>query len=403
MQGCFCRVPPVALGRGERVKHRRLLDRCEVKEEEPEAVKAMHQPRTETAPLAPGQRAALVEQAIADLEAREERMQREQEACHKFGLTSTPQWQGQKRGYGAAGANGPERGASPQIKRPRAEREDILRMEPPPPSSGDEISDDDEALADADCLDLQLRVMTRMQRKIAALERRLEGRRQRLREATDRYEATIAELDKRRGMDEPGRRRPAETLRVRGARPDPDPILVLHRERDEVLEELPPGDDMLTLPTDLPMALRVISRLRLEVMALRSRVLQRAFRNVTHRVEMMQVNEGHARAEIRWMDSLDAVFTPAQKARVRPDCRMVPWAREDYLKAIALRWVCRRSTFDYVRNTMRIPLPSMYSVRAVAAFGRFPEVTQRYKELTEHKRLRFTRAPSADADSDATS
>ncbi|XP_037081720.1 uncharacterized protein LOC119102455 [Pollicipes pollicipes] len=167
-------------------------------------------------------------------------------------------------------------------------------------------------------------------------------------------------------------------------------LVVLRPEPDQALRDLPHANELYSIPTSLKQALHVIFDLRMEVVRLRKVVMQRTIALAEEQVARANEEMESTRRESRMLDQLDSVFTRVQQSRLLPGERHLKWKSEDFLRAIALRRLCRRSAFAYVRNTLKIPLPSMPSVRSVAVRGRMPVVTERFDELERWWKLRDT-------------
>ena len=157
------------------------------------------------------------------------------------------------------------------------------------------------------------------------------------------------------------------------------------------LRELPTLDDMLTVPATLTEATRLIFALRKDMLVLRNSVLKRALTKSAEQIEIYRKRTNVVRQETkqeRLLQKLEQVFSKAQLTFWSDGGgNNVTWTLEDYLQSISLRMLCCHRTFDYVRKTMEIPLPSMRAVRSMANCGLMPEVTKRYKELAEVKDL----------------
>ena len=172
-----------------------------------------------------------------------------------------------------------------------------------------------------------------------------------------------------------------------------EPFLVLRPDLIvPELRDLPALRDMLTVPTTLTEALRLVFALRKDMLVLRNGVLKQALAKAEEQIEMRRKPPPVVdNKQERLLTELSKVFSRAQLAFLRDGGKTEPWTLEDYLQSISLRMICRHSTFEYVTNVMNIPLPSMHSVRSMASCGLMPEVTKRYKELAEAKDLRFGR------------
>ncbi|XP_037072553.1 uncharacterized protein LOC119093669 [Pollicipes pollicipes] len=186
------------------------------------------------------------------------------------------------------------------------------------------------------------------------------------------------------------------------------PLLVLRADPgdvnavpDGVFPELP----VITAPLNVQEATDTIFDLKLEVLSLRARLARRAAVETALRVQMVQRDTAHALSENAMLAdlaqtksdeaaragelraALQTVFSRAQIAAIeRPD-HPVPWVEEDYEKAVELRWFCSQRAYDYVRNGLNVPLPTMNSIRALVSDGSYPAVVQRFLDLVRKRAM----------------
>ncbi|XP_043209439.1 uncharacterized protein LOC122374643 isoform X2 [Amphibalanus amphitrite] len=175
---------------------------------------------------------------------------------------------------------------------------------------------------------------------------------------------------------------------------DANELLVL-RSEDVVPElgDLPTMNQLLTLPSTLTEATRMIFDLRRDMLKLRNALLRRALEKTEGEIQM-RTKKTRPDKQQRLIKQLVKLFSGAQLAFWRDNGKSVPWGLEDYLHAISLRKLCSHNTYQYVTGTLKLPLPSMFSVRSMAACGLLPEVSERYQELAEIKHLNFDRRRS---------
>ena len=352
-----------------------------------------------TPPLEPEERAAIVEEAIADM------LRREQEQCEE-----------NLQFLSSLGAPRKKIPGEPKVAKklkifskyaqPTAIDGSITSMKSEVlmlPKGGPIIrkvtfmkpkSDLDEDDDEMDDLGRQMREIRRMQRQTSALKQKLAAKQLQLKEVLLQQAAAHAALASLTGR-RVGRRKRADVEEGEAAEGGlfsaGDTLTVLRAEEEPA--ELALASDMLSVPADLAEAKRIIFSLRQEVLTLRNSALKHAHTATMQRIDTIgkEVKRDVRQAAVvkRLRDGLSSVFSRAQQSRILKGKKIVPWESEDYMRAIALRRLCRRRTFEFVRNTMKIPLPSMFALRSAAAFGRFPEVSRGFKELREQKRLRF--------------
>ncbi|KAF0297546.1 hypothetical protein FJT64_004996 [Amphibalanus amphitrite] len=137
----------------------------------------------------------------------------------------------------------------------------------------------------------------------------------------------------------------------------------------------------------------MIFDLRRDMLKLRNALLRRALEKTEGEIQM-RTKKTRPDKQQRLIKQLVKLFSGAQLAFWRDNGKSVPWGLQDYLHAISLRKLCSHNTYQYVTGTLKLPLPSMFSVRSMAACGLLPEVSERYQELAEIKHLNFDRRRS---------
>ncbi|XP_043223190.1 uncharacterized protein LOC122382211 [Amphibalanus amphitrite] len=372
--------------------------------DEEEEWEALHPLREQSPPLDPEDRAAIIEEAMAE-QLRREQWQRDQK-LDMLASVGKPRKRAPTTSVAAK-----RRKAASNVSLSRGVEGTITSMKSEVynlPNGGPiirkvtfmkpEVEQRDEG-EDLDDLGRQLKEIRRMQRQTGVLEQKLATKQRQLQELLLQQAAAQSTLTSLTGRQSGRRRREdveaEQALQNAAMFPAGHPLMVLRSEEEPV--ELALANDMLSVPADMLEAKRMIFSLRQEVLALRNSSLKHAHTATTQRIDAIgrDVKRDIRQAAIieRMRDALNAVFTRAQQSRLLKSKRLLPWEAEDYMRAIALRRLCRRRTFEFVRNTMNIPLPSMFALRSAAAFGRFPEVSRGFKELREQKRLRFIKGP----------
>ena len=356
---------------------------------------AIHAPyRGSTPPLDPEERAAIVEEAIADMVRREQQQYDDNlQLLSSLGTPrkKTPEEKAAAKKRKMDAKNRAARASDGTITSMKSEvfllpkGGPIIRkvtfMKPEP-----EADDGDD---DLDDLGRQLKEIRRMQRHTSALEQKLASKQRQLQEVLLRQaeaRKALTTISGRKKMGRPRRVEVEDPLLSAG-----DPLMVLRSEEEPA--DLLLANDLFSVPADLTEAKRMIFSLRQEVLALRNSALKHAHTATIHRIDTIgkevKRDMRHAAVMKRMGDALSSVFSPAQQSRLLKNKKLLPWTSDDYMRAIMLRSLCRRRTFEYVRNVMKIPMPSMFALRSAAAFGRYPEVSRAFKELREQKRLSF--------------
>ncbi|XP_037073506.1 uncharacterized protein LOC119094551 [Pollicipes pollicipes] len=130
---------------------------------------------------------------------------------------------------------------------------------------------------------------------------------------------------------------------------------------------VPPTRDAILPPTNMREALDMVHQLRLQNLSLQAELMRTGGEHLRRgRKKVMATITAERLHHLEKLETaVERVFTPSQIRAMSHGFKRnsVQWREEDFRRAVTLRSLCSNKMFEYVRNDMKIPLPSIETLK----------------------------------------